>query len=156
MAIAPLPFIGGPDVEDVPWPRPTLTLVKEPVRVNPRDEIQEFRPRLGLDIEQRRSLRASRRVIRRRIIAAIVAVMAVVALILPLSALGTVTISGQATPGGTPAGLADGSVYVVHPGDTLQGIANQINPAQAQNLAQKMAQEVGSNTVVPGEHIVLP
>jgi LysM repeat protein len=111
----------------------------------------------GRDVTERRQRRAARHLRWRRLLVATAVVSLVVLLVLPLRALGTVTVSGQPTPGGTPAGLMDGSVYVVQPGDTLSSIAHRINPSGDQRaMAAQMASEVGSSVVVPGEHVVLP
>ncbi len=161
MAIAPLP-----QVEELErfreattnWPTPHLRIVADP-----RDrEAEAFAPaprtwKTGRDVTERRHARALVQRRRRRLAAGVALGVVVVMLALPLRALGTVTVSGQQTPGGTPAGLIDGSVYVVQSGDTLSSIAHRINPGADQGaLVAKMAHEVGSNEVVPGEHVVLP
>jgi hypothetical protein len=170
MAIAPLPFIGGPETEDVPWPRPTLTLVKTLERTREHVEEQSSETvvelftaperaepiRVGADVAERRRVRAAKKFVRRRIAVATLALATIVVLALPLATLGTVTVSGQATPGGSPAGLVDGSVYVAQPGDTLASIAQRINPARATQLVAQMRNQVGSSTIVAGEHLVLP
>ena len=81
----------------------------------------------------------------------------VVLLCLPIPALGTVTLSGKSTPGGTADGLADGSAYVVKQGDSLASIARRINPdGNIPQLVRQMAQQIGSEHVVAGEHLILP
>jgi LysM domain len=159
MAIAPLPYIGGPETEDLVWPRPTLRLVQPIEEVVEPEVIVPIRPVLppqGRPLGERRAIRAAQRRRRRIVLATLAAGVVVLALALPIRALGTVTVSGQQTPGGTTAGLADGSPYVVQPGDTLASIANRINPADATQLVRQMANEVGSHTIVPGEHLILP
>jgi hypothetical protein len=158
MTIAALPFIGGPEVEDVPWPRPTLTLVKPSYQHQPSTLAL---PRSLAAAPLRRRGQTSERPSstdfrRRRIVLSLVGLIVVVGLCLPLKALGTVTVSGQATPGGAPAGLADGSIYVVQRGDSLASIAQRINPARQTQLVEQMIKELGSSTVVAGEHLVLP
>ena len=93
---------------------------------------------------------------RRRTVAVLASVLAVGLLAVPVRALGAVTVSGQETPGAVPAGLADGSRYVVQPGDTIHSIALRINPAAASALARQLARSTGSWTVVPGETVVIP
>jgi Tfp pilus assembly protein FimV len=88
---------------------------------------------------------------RRRAVLATVAVAAVVLLVLlalPLRQLGGSTLA-QAQP--TP-----GQAYIVKSGDTLTSIATRANPAEASILAARLAREVGSTVVVPGEHIQIP
>jgi len=161
MAIAPLPQVEELErlrEEHGTWPTPHLRIVTDP-----RDlEVETCNPapqtwRTGRDVADRRQARAQVHRRRRRLAAGLALGVVVVMLALPLKALGTVTVSGQETPGGMPAGLIDGSVYVVQPGDTLSSIAHRINPGADQGaLVAKMAHEVGSNEVVPGEHVVLP
>jgi len=77
-------------------------------------------------------------------------------LAMPLRALGAVTVLGQQTPGGVPAGLAPGSTYVVQHGDTLRSIAQRVNAAIAPLIAAELAAETGSAQVVAGEHVRIP
>lgn len=93
---------------------------------------------------------------RRRTAALSVVVLSVVLLALPLRALGAVTVDGRSTPGGVPAGLAPGSVYVVQPGDSLASIARAVNPAAAATIEHQLAVASGSASVVPGEHVRIP
>jgi hypothetical protein len=162
MAIAPLPFIGGPETEDLVWPKPVLTLVtpREGDDARHSAPIRELRPeapiRVGRPLAERRSARRRGQLRRRRIIIGALGLAIATLLALPLTSIGTVTVSGQATPGGAPSGLADGSVYVVQPGDTLATIAEHINPSRAGILVNKMARTLGSHEVVAGEHVILP
>ena len=96
------------------------------------------------------------RVRRGRAAVAVSVLAAVVLLALPIHALGAVTVAGQATPDAAPAGLAPGSTIVVQPGDSIDSVAMRINPSDAVQLERSLANEVGSNTLVPGEHIVIP
>jgi 4-hydroxy-3-methylbut-2-en-1-yl diphosphate synthase IspG/GcpE len=94
---------------------------------------------------------------RRRRAAGVVVTLAAVALLaLPIHVLGAVTLAGQETPGAVPAGLAPGSVVVVQPGDTVRSLAMRINPSAAAQIARAIVAEVGSPTLVPGEHVVVP
>jgi hypothetical protein len=45
---------------------------------------------------------------------------------------------------------------VVQPGDTLLSIAQRLGVGEERSLVTQMAGQTGSQTVVPGEHIVLP
>ena len=162
MAIAPLPQIDELDALETLWPRPTLRLVTDPRDLRSWDDVDEFEVperswTTGADVATRRRARAAAKVRRRRVLAAVALLVVVVALALPTRALGTVTISGQQTPGGTPAGLMDGTVYVVQQGDSLASIAHQLNPAGDQRaLIRAMVSELGSNQLVAGEHVLLP
>jgi hypothetical protein len=158
MAIAALPQIDELEEREVPWSRPALRLVRDPwPELDLEEQSAPFAPRQGRDVAERRQLRLERRTRRRRVSVAVALGMTALLLVLPLRALGTVTVSGQQTPGGTPAGLMDGFTYVVQPGDSLASIAHRINSSgdQAAMIAA-MAKEVGSTVVVPGEHLVLP
>jgi len=106
--------------------------------------------------QRRAAIRAQTLARRRRTVAVLAATMALVALALPLRALGAVTQSGQAAPGGVPTGLADGSIYVVQPGDTLAGIAAKVNPAAVGTLVHELGATLGTTAVVPGERIRIP
>jgi len=159
MAIAPLPEVQAFELFENPWPRPVLRVVTDPHDRQAREEVAPERHawKTGVDVAQRRAERAHRRVIRRRVVVGFAVAVAIIVMALPLRALGTVTISGQQTPGGLPSGLMDGTVYVVQPGDTLAGIAHQLNPtANQKSLVAQMAKELGSSTVVAGEHVLLP
>jgi LysM repeat protein len=79
---------------------------------------------------------------------AVVVLGLLVLLALPIRALGGSTLA-QAAP-------SQGQVYVVKSGDTLASIAAQANPARAGALMQQLAREIGSNVVVPGEHVFIP
>jgi len=158
MAIAPLPQRIDLEESQSPWPQPSLRLVDDPRDRQARsDQSIPIRWKEGRDVSERRQLRAARAIRRRRIAVAVLVLGFVVLLTLPLRALGTITVSGQQTPGGTPAGLMDGTVYVVQAGDTLGSIAHELNPTGDQrSLVAAMASEIGSHVVVPGEHLVLP
>ena len=99
--------------------------------------------------------RTSAPVRRRRIILGGVFAVLAIALALPLSALGGRPVSstsfGVRTIGTTPA------TYVVRSGDSLHSIAIRFAvPGQADRLQSWLAKEIGSGTVVPGEHVQMP
>jgi hypothetical protein len=93
---------------------------------------------------------------RRRATGVAVTLVAVALLALPIRALGAVTLAGQDTPGAVPAGLAPGSTIVVQSGDTIRSVAMRVNPTDAAQIARALVAEVGSTTLVPGEHVVIP
>ena len=78
-----------------------------------------------------------------------------VALALPWSGTG----GSLATPGPALAGdtVAPHTSYVVRPGDTLWSIAARLDPTgDPRPVVAKLEAQVGGDTVVPGERIVLP
>ena len=99
-----------------------------------------------------RRRRPSLAVRRRRTLVVIMALL-VVALALPLSGTG-----GHSHPtGSAPAETGVGTTYSVRPGDTLWTIAERVDPTgDPRPLVAKMAAQIGSDSVVPGERIVLP
>jgi hypothetical protein len=161
MAIAALPEQQEFPILEMPWPRPALTLVGGSESVEEVDcfveaSIHELVPERSLGRVAVRRVSAGRYRVR-RLAAVIVVLAALIALALPLQSLGAVTVSGVDTPGGSPAGLADGSLYIVQPGDTVNSIASAINPTgNHAKLVSEIVKTVGSHTVVPGEHILLP
>jgi len=78
----------------------------------------------------------------------VVAIGLLVLLALPVRAIGGKTVAGSAP--------AAGQVYVVQAGDTLTSIAREVQPAQVTSLVHRLANEVGSSTIVPGEHLAIP
>ncbi len=104
----------------------------------------------------RTSSRAATPARRRRTAGLGTAVVALVLLAMPLHALGAVTLDGRPTPGGVPAGLDPGSVYVVQSGDSIASIAQRVNPSQAATIERELVASTGSRAVVPGEHVVIP
>lgn len=78
----------------------------------------------------------------------VVALGLVVALILPIRSLGGRTLAGSAPTAG--------QVYIVQNGDTLASIAARADATDATAMRQRLAAEIGSSTVVPGEHILIP
>ncbi len=91
--------------------------------------------------------------VRRRRTLLAVAALLVVGLALPLSGTGG---RSHAT-GSAPAGNARSATYTVRAGDTLWSIVEQRFPrVDPRPLVAQLAARIGSDTVVPGEQIVLP
>jgi Tfp pilus assembly protein FimV len=111
-------------------------------------EFEACRPRLYALPDQPARLAPSPRVRRRRVVLAPLVIVLLVLLALPIRALGGSTLA-QAAP-------AEGQEYVVKVGDTLASIAAQADPGHASVLAARLASEVGSTVVVPGEHVFIP
>jgi len=94
---------------------------------------------------------ASRSVRRRRALLGLAVGGLLVLLTLPLGVIG-----GRALPSAS-APLRAGSLYVVHPGDTLWSIAVRLDPTgDPRVLVARLTAESGSDTIVPGEQLRLP
>jgi hypothetical protein len=111
-------------------------------------EFEAYRPRLYALPDQPARLAPSPRVRRRRVVLAAFVLLLLVLLALPLRQLGGSTLA-SATP-------AQGQEYIVKGGDTLTSIAAQADPGHTAPLAARLASEVGSTVVVPGEHVFIP
>lgn len=128
-----LRVVGEPGGPEAPWVAP-LTVVPDIRHGGAR---------------RRRSSPAVRR--RRALLAAIALLL--IALALPLSGTG-----GYSHPAGSALAESRGPVvYTVHPGDSLWSIAERLEPAaDPRPLVAKLAAQTGSETVTPGERILLP
>ncbi len=111
-------------------------------------------PPAGSRVGTRRRRRASVAVRRRRLLVG-VAGAALVLLALPLRAIG-----GSPVPSAVAAatyGRPGPVTYVVRPGDTLWTIAERVDPSgDPRPLVARLAAQVGSDTIVPGEQLRLP
>ncbi|MGH9007790.1 MAG: hypothetical protein ACRDV6_08785 [Acidimicrobiales bacterium] len=143
MAIAPLPDHEYLDA---------LTATRPPLRLlpSPGDRSRAVDPVVTIRTRTVGSIFPARRARIRRNAVLVTLAGLLTALALPLSSLG-------GTSGARPDPVVAGSTYVVRPGDTLGSIAERLDPAgNPVALAQRMAAQTGSSTVVVGEHIVLP
>jgi LysM repeat protein len=80
----------------------------------------------------------------------------VVALALPWDGAGGHPL---ATPGPVLAGatVSHHSLYIVQPGDTLWSIAERLDPgSDPRPVVTQLQEQVGSDTVQPGERLRLP
>jgi hypothetical protein len=111
-------------------------------------EYEEFYPRLRVVPDVPRRTTPPRVIKRRRIVVAAGVAVLLVLLMLPIRAFGGKTLAGAAP--------VAGQVYVVQPGDTLHSIAARADAGQAGVMANRLAAEVGSTVVVPGEHLLIP
>ncbi len=110
--------------------------------------------REGVAPPVRRRRPASVAVRRRRLVLG-AAVSALVLLALPLRATGGALSANAAAS--APLGRRGPVTYVVRPGDTLWGIAERVDPsADPRPLVARLAAQVGSDTVVPGEQLRVP
>jgi nucleoid-associated protein YgaU len=96
--------------------------------------------------------RSSPQVRRRRTLLAVMGLL-LIALALPLSGTG-----GYSHPAGSALAENRGPVvYTVQPGDSLWSIAERLDPtADPRPLVARLASQTGSESVRPGERIVLP
>ena len=105
-------------------------------------------PRLYVVSDQPARTAPSPRVVRRRVVLAVVVAILLVLLALPIRALGGSTLA-QAAP-------AQGQEYIVKAGDTLTSIATRADPAHSGSLTERLVRETGTSLVVPGEHVFIP
>jgi hypothetical protein len=96
--------------------------------------------------------RTSVAVRRRRTLLAVTGLL-LVGLALPLSGTG-----GHSHPTGSAPAETGGAVsYTVQPWDSLWSIAERVSPtSDPRPLVARMASQLGSQTVVPGERITVP
>ena len=161
------PRLVGPEPFPSPWPRPVLRLVGD-------GDIAARRAAVGADPDGFRTItavathagrrRVSARVRRRRLLVSVFAATALTAVLVPFGALlgrplagGSGSLVGAAFASGLPTSTegGQGTFYVVRPGDTLASIAGRIQPSNPGPVLAELAARVGSNRIVPGEHVPL-
>ena len=152
---------------EMPWPRPVLRVVPTGGDAERGDGAGDeaadddvppaavaTQVRRGLDVAVRRAVRDRILQRRRRVVLGLAVAGLCVGLGLPLSALGGAAPQPLRVPG---TALTGSTVYVVQPGDTLWSIAARFDRGgDPRPLAEAIARETGSGTVVPGEHIAIP
>jgi len=128
--------------------RPHLQLVINDARLRPL--------RTGRSLAQRRAARARMMRRRRRSVVALALMAGLVVLAWPGHAFGGVTGAGLPTDLANSSVLASGMQYVVQPGDTVGSIARLMNPIDPSIARTALVHELGSTTVVAGEHVLIP
>jgi hypothetical protein len=112
--------------------------------------------REGPSLAQRRRVRARVRQRRQRLAAALVMAAALTILAIPGHVYGATTGAGLSTDLANSSVLASGMDYVVQPGDTINSIAQDMNPTNPAEARSLLVHELGSTVVVPGEHVLIP
>jgi hypothetical protein len=110
----------------------------------------------GPSLARRRAARAKVIQRRRRVLATLVVVSALTILAIPGHVFGATTGAGLSTDLASSSDLASGMNYVVQPGDTVSSIAHAMNPVDPSVARALLVHELGSNVVVPGEHVLIP
>ena len=112
--------------------------------------------RHGPGLQVRRAARSRMMRRRRRTIVAAALIAGLVLLALPGHAFGGVTGAGLPGDLASSSVLASGMDYVVQPGDTVSAIAQLMNPVDPELARTLLVHQLDSNTVVVGEHVVIP
>jgi hypothetical protein len=112
--------------------------------------------RRGPSLNERRSARARSRVRRHRLGAGLVLALAIGILAVPGHVFGATTGAGLPSDLASSSTLASGMDYVVQPGDSLNSIAQEMNPGDPAEARGLLVRELGSQVVVPGEHVLIP
>ena len=111
-------------------------------------EYESFYPRLRALPDAPIRTAPPARIRRRRLVLALGVVAVLVLLMLPIRALGGKTLAGAAP--------TQGQEYIVKGGDTLASIAQRADAGNVASMTQRLANEIGSTVVVPGEHLLIP
>jgi hypothetical protein len=122
--------------------------------VSAQNTPQSFRT--GASLATRREARELQRKRRNRTLAGLALVGALVLLAMPGAAFGGVTGSGLSTDLASSADLASGMSYVVQAGDTINSIAQMVNPVSPATARAILIKDLGTSVIVPGEHILIP
>ena len=112
--------------------------------------------RQGPSLGERRAARSRARVRRNRLGAGLVLALAIGILAVPGHVFGATTGAGLPSDLATSSTLASGMDYVVQPGDSLTSIAREMNPLNPREARALLVRELGSQVVVPGEHVLIP
>jgi hypothetical protein len=112
--------------------------------------------RQGPSLGERRNARARSRARRNRLAAGLVLALAIGILAVPGHVFGATTGAGLPSDLAGSSTLASGMDYVVQPGDSLTSIAAEMNPVDPAHARVLLVRELGSQVVVPGEHVLIP
>ena len=145
--MAAVPLIPTPEFVGLEA-RPVLRLVVH--------EVPATSVRRGPTLQVRRAARARMVRRRRRSIITVAVVLGLALLALPGHAFGGVTGAGLSGDLASSSVLASGMQYVVQPGDTVSSIAQLMNPVDPQMARTLLVRQLDSNTVVVGEHVLIP
>ncbi|MGA7833655.1 MAG: hypothetical protein WCA31_00430 [Acidimicrobiales bacterium] len=133
-------------LETPEYVEPYLRLVGEPIR--------QFRN--GAPLAERRQARVLRHRRRQRVLVALVLCTALAILAMPGHTFGATDGAGLSNDFADSSVLASGMNYVVQPGDTVNSLAREMNPADPSVARAMLVHELGSSVVVPGEHVLIP
>jgi len=138
-------------------PRPgAYRLVAAPDRPEQARHAHRSRPTRGAEAWAASAAGPSASVRRRRALLGAVVAALLTLLALPWGGTGgrSLATSGAALVGDRIVHHAD---YVVQPGDSLWSIAGRLDPGRdLRPVVARLATEAGGDTVVPGQHLVLP
>ncbi len=137
-------------------PSPHLRLVGPAWCETPSPETDVRPARRGATIAARRVARARVLRRRRRFLAGTVVAAALTVLALPGHTFGATDGAGLSNDLAGSSVLASGESYVVQPGDTVTSIARAMNPVDPSFARRLLVKELGSQVVVPGEHVLIP
>jgi hypothetical protein len=112
--------------------------------------------RQGPSLSQRRAARVRATQRRRRAAVALVLMIALTILALPGHTFGATNGAGLSSDLANSTVLASGMDYVVQSGDTINSIAENVNPVDPSFARAMLVHELRSSVVVPGEHVLIP
>lgn len=129
-------------------PRPQLRVVST--------STSRFPQRVGPPVASRRAARARMKVRRRRSALVALVALSLVVLAWPGHAFGGTNGVGLSTDLASGSTWSSGMVYIVQPGDTLGSIARSLNPVDPNLARLALVDELRSDVVVAGEHVLVP
>lgn len=118
--------------------------------------VEAPRYRTGLSISERRQRRERKQALLRRTMLIVGSVSILALLVWPSVAFGGTSVTGLSGDSAATGNLSSGVSYTVQSGDTMASIARLINPNDPAGVQRVLEQEVGSDVVLPGEHIIVP
>jgi hypothetical protein len=112
--------------------------------------------RQGPSLTLRRATRARAARLRRRAVVGLVLIGAITILALPGHTFGATNSAGLSSDLANSTVLAPGMDYVVQSGDTINSIAQNVNPVDPSYARALLVRELSSSVVVSGEHVLIP